>query len=988
MNIASIPRAKALRPALLALTILGVLFASQAAYVLDDQPIASVGALAFSKYRLAAGGAVAYRGDYVRSTWDGDLVAYDVANDGSTGIKWRARTPLAAISWDTDRKIFTSSASGTGVPFRWNGTPALTTTQQAALGDATEGPKVLNYLRGDATNELTATNLSGTYRQRYSRVGAVVHSRPFYYKHGVDTAGDPIASVYVGANDGMLHSFDAFTGAELFAYVPSMLFGKLKALSTPSTTTFKYYVDGLLSIAPVPRSSGGDMTLLVGGLGAGGKGLFGLDVTAPSPASESAAAAMASFEITEASSGFANLGNVYSSPQIVKLNNGKTVVLVANGVNSTSGVASLFVIDALSGAKLAEISAGAGPDNGLSGIAVIDKDGNGTADIVYAGDLKGTLWKFDLSSAAYPTAATALFTPTAATARPITVAPSVMAHPKGGFQVNFGTGQVFASADLTSTTTEYLYGIWDNSKATGTTLKEPTLTSTTVTVGSQTMQVRVGSASTVNYASGGDKGWRISLTGGERLLGGDTLTDSGRFAITTSVPNTGTTQGSWLLQIDALTGGSPSQPFFDLNGDGLINKTDNSDRVAVTSSGTVTQVPPSGRFLGSGVWSQPVLAQLNATLDLPFFNYNTNSLPAATTTTATSSSTGRGVYGGHFDVDIYYNVCNPLSTSGYSATCTSNTHKHEYDKTYDVVGVNFLNASNSAFNLLNAIPSTTTSFKILVTNTNWSPAAKLVVGGVEKYVWEWPVSPEGFLAATAGGPALILSRATIGSLIFKLPVDGFTNKEWKPGSGDVRAGLIPTKTGCVRSNTGGQGGIPTATWMNGALTFQIVKSTTMGSSVEANGPTVTGAGGYRLKKNMAAQSNQLAQYTTFWHHPNGFCIGDVGWTKTPAADTSISSARAVPAPGSADPTGRFLAGDFGSAGSIGGGTTTVVTYLGVEVIVTRTFSDVGITQVIRDKATGAVLSTTVSPFGSIERTNVQEGSRAKIGRIAWQELVR
>ena len=333
-----------------ALASVGLYWASHAAFfALDDQPIASIGALEFSAFDLSRGGAVAFRGDYIRATWDGDLVAYDMAANGAAAVKWRARTRLATAAWDTGRKIVTSSASGSGVGLRWNGSPALTTAQQAALGDATEGPKVLAYLRGDATHERTPTNPGGSYRQRFSKIGAVVHARPYYHDHGVDTAGNATARVYVGANDGMLHAFDAGTGNEVFAYVPSMLFGKLRDLTIASSTTFRYYVDGLLAVAPVTVGST-TRTMLIGGLGSGAKGLYGLDVSNPTPADEAAAAAMAKFEITEASTGFANLGNVFGAPQIVKLNNGATVALVPNGVNSSAGVASLFVINPTTGA--------------------------------------------------------------------------------------------------------------------------------------------------------------------------------------------------------------------------------------------------------------------------------------------------------------------------------------------------------------------------------------------------------------------------------------------------------------------------------------------------------------------------------------------------------------------------------------------------------------------------------------------------------------
>jgi hypothetical protein len=371
---------------------------------------------------------------------------------------------------------------------------------------------------------------------------------------------------------------------------------------------------------------------------------------------------------------------------------------------------------------------------------------------------------------------------------------------------------------------------------------------------------------------------------------------------------------------------------------------------------------------------------------LPYFNYNTNTLLAPTTTTTTvtpPSSTERGVYGGHFDVDIYYNICNPLSSSGYRRTCASNTHVHEYDDIYDVVGVNLLNASDPKFNLSNAITSTGTGFKILVANTNWSPAAKLKIGAVERYVWEWPVTASGFIADSVGN-AMTFDRQTIGSLQFKFPVDAFTNREWKAGSGDVRAGLIPTQTGCVRDNKGAQGAL-NGPWMNGALAIQIVMGTTPGSAVEATLPA--SAGGFRLKKDTTSQAYQLAQYTTFWHHPNGLCTGDAGWTKTPPPDPVSDATPKTPAAGSGDPTGSFLSGSFGSTGTISGGTTTVVTYNGIEVTMTRTFTGTSVDQTLRD-ASGTVISHTVSSYGEVVEGRRLDQNLLRTGRLGWREQVR
>jgi Neisseria PilC beta-propeller domain len=946
--------------------------ATHAQFSAGKEPVAWQAPLDFSTYNLAGGLAVAFRGDYIRSTWDGDLVAHNVSSTGAFSVKWRAREQVPLHG---SRIIFTSSVSATGVAFRWSGASAISTAQQALLGDATSGPQVLNYLRGDTSNEISSTKPypTGFFRPRFSRLGAVVHSRPFFNGN----------LVYVGANDGMLHAFDAATGVERWAYVPSMLLegGLLKSLTTPFTTDFPYLVDGSMAIGTV-----GSMKLLVGALGSGGKGLYALDITNPLPASETAAAAMAKWEITGASTNYANLGNVMSPPQIVKLNGGTEAVLVPNGLNSTGKVSSLFVIRASDGVRLAEIAAGTaladGTANGLGGIAAVDRDNNGTVDVVYAGDLKGTLWKFDLSSTTLPTSATALFTPAIGDERPITAAPSISLHPRGGLLVNFGTGKVYNSADLSSTATEYLYGVWDSGTSTSANLVTQTLTNRTVPA--TTMVVRTASANAVSY-SGSNKGWRIALTGGERLIGGDLLTDGGRFTVTTTVPNTGGTQGSWLMQVNALTGSAPTAPFFDLNNDGAISATGTSDRIVVTS--TLAEVPVA-KFLGGGVWSQPVLAQVDTTLDLPFFNYNANgTLPPYTTVYTPPPPpppppTSGGVAGGHFDFDIFYQCSNSAPVT--KDNCSKDKHTHEYDDKWGVVGVNMLNASTPDYNLSNAITSTTSpSFKILVSNTRWSPGAALKVGSsISGLGWKLPVSPEGFLAETDGGPAKVFTRATLSDFIFVLPINAFSNRDW--GTGQVRAGLIPTQTSCMQANAN-----PSTAWMDGAFTIQVVNNSAGGSDVQASQPA--DSGGYRLKDNNSARGKLLAQYSAFWHHPNDLCKTHSGWTMAPPPDTSAPAAASTPPAGTADPKGDFARGVIGdSTGGGGGGTgpgTIKYYYQGVEVLVNQSFDGNGVRQVITNLG-GSVLNDSRSDFSVIQKGSLQQGLKPRLGRLGWKEIVR
>ena len=255
-----------------------------------------------------------------------------------------------------------------------------------------------------------------------------------------------------------------------------------------------------------------------------------------------------------------------------------------------------------------------------------------------------------------------------------------------------------------------------------------------------------------------------------------------------------------------------------------------------------------------------------------------------------------------------------------------------------------------------------------------------------------PVTADGFVAATAGGPALKLDRGTIGKFILSLPLNGFSNREWIPGSGDIRAGLTPTKTGCVHNNLGAVG-TQTGPWMNGALTLQLVKFTTGAADVELN-QSGDVAMGYRLKKDAISQTNQLAQYTMFWHHDNP-CHGVDGWTKTPAPDTASSSTGSAPA-GTADPTGTFATSNSGnlSGGTTGGSTTTTTTtYNGVEAYVVLTYDAAQdlYTRTTKAKSDNSVLKTENfkdDPNPEIKTADKQLGSPVRLGRMSWQEIVR
>jgi hypothetical protein len=863
------------------------------------QPVGWVTRPALSSNNLSSNAEKIYRPGYVAGDWYGTLEAQDIDSDGDLGGASPWANKDAGVLLDgvapNDRKIVTVKSDGTKIPFRW---ADLSTVQQTSLGSTTTGPNILNYIRGDRTNESTA---AAGLRPRKRVLGDIVHSTLLRWNHG-----NGIRRLYVGANDGMLHVFDAANGQELYAYVPSQVISALPQL-TIKPYTHRYFVDGPISASDV-RIGTDIKTLLVGGLGAGGRALYALDITTTTATAaisgETDAANKIKWEVSSATSGFANLGFTYAAPRFARLNSGTAAVVVGNGyMNDGNYRAALFVINADTGAKIAEIDTGEGSStspNGLSSPTLVDTNGDGKSDLAYAGDLNGNLWKFNLTA----NTSSKIFTNTAA----ITTAPVVQNHPNGGYMVVFGTGSTLRASDIASTATHYVHGVWDGAPATNTSVLNQTLTQ----VVSGDLRYRTASLNAPDWTASKDKGWRLQLPPGERVVGEAPFLNDGRFYFTSTNPTvtTTTTYGeNWVNQVNFMTGGGFTKSIFDINQDGLIGDADKVNSSIVM-----------GSYLGTGVASQPVLTDLSI-LSLVFFNSNPDQIATTTVSTTTTTTTGGpGVSGGHFDVDIYY-------PSGASASSYANAkHVHEYDDKYDVTGVNMLNASVPAFNMNNAIASTTQTFKVLVMNQYLSPAATLSLGGrpyTSVKTLDNLASETNATTLLAGLPVYSRSllESSTGSFAFNLPKDAFTAKDWWGDGTPARAGLIPSQTGCVHgvssTGVGTRNGLFGERY-NGALTIQLIKSNTPDSAIELNYPAGGAKYGWRLKQ-ATFMTHILAEWTYFWHHDNGKCYGDPGWVIDPPQDNSTGGKTQQKAPGSADPNINTIGGPDGSGGS-GGGT--------------------------------------------------------------------
>lgn len=597
-----------------------------------------------------------YQARFNTTDWSGEVSAFSLNLDATLDQEvWTASNMIPA---HTVRNIFTrvtKSGTPTSIPFT-NADADL--NNAVGLGTPALGAIWVDYIRGNQANE---QQNGGALRNRDTLLGDIVNSSPlavgianFGYdllptteesttynaflasKTSYFTSGSNTFSViYVGANDGMLHAFKdthdtnpSQAGQEVFAYVPSQLHSQLHHLTDPNYA-HRFYVDA------TPHSSdafidGAWRTMLVGAMGNGARGIYALDIT--DPLGFTASDAMWEFDSTND----AELGHVLNAPVIARLNNGKWGVIFGNGYNSASQKAQLFILDAEDGSLIKRIDTGVGSGaaaNGLGQPIVIDTNGDRVADTVYAGDLYGNLWKFNISGSntnqwdvAYKQGSTPKPLYTAVDSsnnpQPITTRPSVATHPDGGFMVLFGTGKFLEVIDTNipvNPQVQRFYGIRDNNTAVGTgvnDLQEQTILAE-VDIddidGNLVTKARLVSDTTVNYTT--KKGWYIDLVSpvngaeGERVIA-NPLIRFGRIIFVTYIPKGGCEQGgsSTIMELDAISGARLENSVFDYNNDGVIDADDFADYAG-------GQIPGSGIYIPATLASPAVIGADDASME-------------------------------------------------------------------------------------------------------------------------------------------------------------------------------------------------------------------------------------------------------------------------------------------------------------------------------------------------------------------------------------
>lgn len=552
-------------------------------------------AMAANTTKLEAG-AMTFQAQFVtgdNNEWSGELLGYKL--DTATGALeqswaasgqfplWGPTNATTDASGNKARQIYYNNA-GTFTPF------------QGAISGLTSDQ--VNYVRGDRSQE--ASN-GGALRNRQSILGDIVNSQPVYagapnsslYANQSFTGASTYAAfanskagrtkvVYVGANDGMLHAFNADTGRELFAFIPSAAISGLAGY-TSANYQHAYSVDGGLTVADA-FVNGAWKTILVGTMGRGGNHVFALDVTDPTSPS-------LLWEKSDAS-----LGNNLGKPIIAQVANGDWRVLLGNGPNSSTGNAQLVMVS-LSNGSLSSIDTGVGRDNGLSGVNAWSSMGNGIVDAVYAGDLKGNLWKFqDPVSGASPFK---LFA--AGNTKPITSAPLVAVNPDTlQTWVWFGTGQYLNSADIANTATQTWYGLIDgNTQISSSSLNKVDMLAEGSISGTLVRTLN-------SYDATGARGWYFDLPDtGERMVVsnefvGTLLEGVTRIPNSSDVCSPGGT--GYTMIIDPFTGGRSNQTIFDVNGDRVFDDKDTLNGVPVSGIGH-SSGPAGSTILGDYMYT-------------------------------------------------------------------------------------------------------------------------------------------------------------------------------------------------------------------------------------------------------------------------------------------------------------------------------------------------------------------------------------------------
>ncbi|PXW96258.1 type IV pilus assembly protein PilY1 [Sphaerotilus hippei] len=452
-------------------------------------------------------GSTSYQTSYDPATWSANLQAVSTSYSTTGTITatplWEASAVLDAMA-TSDRKIVTHNGT-TALEFTHAAMTTSASTQLATFGAVTGATSqstanFLNYLRGDRSQERAN---GGPYRSRASRLGDIVNSKltavgapdASYYDNtnpGYSAFKRARASrqvvVYAGSNDGMMHAFDgrasgSNAGKELFAFIPSYVYGSsttapttgLAALGNPNYT-HRYYVDATPQVYDVDFNRSGTATaastsdwrsMLIGGLGKGGKGYYAIDVSNPTDwTTQTAMVSKVKWQFTDSDMGYS-----YGDARVVKTAKYGWVAVLTSGYGNGTGRGYIYFVNPSTGALLEKVVTPTGYGSSTAPLdlahvnAFIPDITDYTATALYAGDMRGNLWRYDLTGTTgdYPQPIRlATLANASGSAQPVTTPPRIMVDPTTGKRyVMVGTGRLLADSDIKSTQAQSFYAIID-----------------------------------------------------------------------------------------------------------------------------------------------------------------------------------------------------------------------------------------------------------------------------------------------------------------------------------------------------------------------------------------------------------------------------------------------------------------------------------------------------------------------------------------------
>ncbi|WP_085584201.1 MULTISPECIES: pilus assembly protein [unclassified Pseudomonas] len=561
-----------------------------------------------------ASGTSYFQTSYDPKDWRGTIKSFGFTSTGAVNT--------STVLWSTDTAIVPSATAPTYQS--WNTTTNAAVTlafgnfsaaQQTVLGqglptgisgsDLVEwskgtnkaGLKVRSVLLGDIINsplvlaspsEKTASDLSGDTS---------------YSTYLTAKAANMNASLVVNGNDGFVSVINSANGTRRYAYMPSSVLPSLRLIADPTYINgvgHKFLVDGQVGVYDAQFGTAWK-TLAIGGTGAGGKTFYGLqlydasagnvikglwEVSAPSTAS--------------ASNVFNDLGYAYARAEVARLADGRWAAFIANGYGSNSGVAALYVLDVRDGSLIRKIVVDATETtNGLSSVKLKVNSQN-VVQAAYGGDLKGRLWKFDLSAASSDSWGVAfsgkpLFTTAGGATQPITAQPLLADNSLGGKQVFVGTGKFNETTDKTNKDLQAFYSVWDADGGSGQlTVSSLQAQSITGTFSGSSGQFVTTSQNDTTYPA--EKGWYLPLVynnvlTGERVINQASLV-LGRIVFTTASVDTTDPCSSFgtgkLIELEAFSGKMLNYAVLDTNADGVVDTNDTISSGVVFSGGIPT----------------------------------------------------------------------------------------------------------------------------------------------------------------------------------------------------------------------------------------------------------------------------------------------------------------------------------------------------------------------------------------------------------------